>query len=165
MLEGTRLACADREAWYGDPDFSDIPLAALLDDAYAEERPASPSTTTGASSPSARRAATSRTSGRSCSLRHVHAGLGLQAAIDEPALHSEHMPGSFCPRRARPRGVPIEARYAPATVAALRDRGHDILLGDDWSLGRISAASAGAGDGWLRAAANSRGMQGYACAR
>jgi len=35
-------------------------------------------------------------------LRHVHAGLNLQEAIDAPAWHSEHFPSSFWPRAARP---------------------------------------------------------------
>ena len=35
-------------------------------------------------------------------LRHVHAGMNLQEAIDAPAWHSEHFPISFWPRTARP---------------------------------------------------------------
>ncbi|WP_449278319.1 gamma-glutamyltransferase family protein [Leucobacter sp. GX24907] len=38
LLECGKLAYADREAWYGDPDFSDIPLNDLLSDAYNDER-------------------------------------------------------------------------------------------------------------------------------
>lgn len=36
--EATKLAMADRLAWYGDPDFVDVPMAHLLSDAYARER-------------------------------------------------------------------------------------------------------------------------------
>jgi gamma-glutamyltranspeptidase/glutathione hydrolase len=50
------------------------------------------------------------------------------------------------------------------TVAALRERGHDVVVADDWSLGRLSAVSR-APDGVLRGAANPRGMQGYAVGR
>lgn len=39
-------------------------------------------------------------------LRHVHANMNLQEAIDAPAWHSEHFPISFWPRTARP-GVQI----------------------------------------------------------
>ncbi len=38
VVECAKLAFADREAWYGDPDFVDVPLAELLDPAYAEDR-------------------------------------------------------------------------------------------------------------------------------
>ena len=38
-------------------------------------------------------------------LRHVHAGMNLQEAIDAPAWHSEHFPISFWPRTARPGDV------------------------------------------------------------
>jgi gamma-glutamyltranspeptidase/glutathione hydrolase len=38
VTECAKLAFADREAWYGDPDFVDVPLAELLSPRYAEER-------------------------------------------------------------------------------------------------------------------------------
>jgi gamma-glutamyltranspeptidase/glutathione hydrolase len=38
VTEAMKLAFADREAYYGDPDFVDVPLDALLSDAYADER-------------------------------------------------------------------------------------------------------------------------------
>ncbi|WP_028876663.1 gamma-glutamyltransferase family protein [Teredinibacter turnerae] len=38
LLEALKLAFADREAYYGDPDFSDVPMATLLSDKYASER-------------------------------------------------------------------------------------------------------------------------------
>ena len=38
VIESAKLAFADREAWYGDPDFADVPLEALLSAAYADER-------------------------------------------------------------------------------------------------------------------------------
>jgi gamma-glutamyltranspeptidase / glutathione hydrolase len=38
VIECAKLAYADREAWYGDPDFTDVPLAALLSDDYAADR-------------------------------------------------------------------------------------------------------------------------------
>jgi gamma-glutamyltranspeptidase/glutathione hydrolase len=38
VTECAKLAFADREAWYGDPDFADVPLAELLSREYADER-------------------------------------------------------------------------------------------------------------------------------
>src|SRR6185503_66776 len=38
VVECAKLAFADREAWYGDPDFVDVPLDELLSQEYAGER-------------------------------------------------------------------------------------------------------------------------------
>jgi gamma-glutamyltranspeptidase / glutathione hydrolase len=38
VTECAKLSFADREAWYGDPAFSDVPLDELLSREYAEER-------------------------------------------------------------------------------------------------------------------------------
>src|SRR6266508_5471941 len=38
ITECAKLAFADREAWYGDPDFVDVPLELLLSRDYADER-------------------------------------------------------------------------------------------------------------------------------
>jgi gamma-glutamyltranspeptidase/glutathione hydrolase len=38
LVESAKLAFADREAWYGDPDFVDVPLQALLSPSYNDER-------------------------------------------------------------------------------------------------------------------------------
>jgi gamma-glutamyltranspeptidase/glutathione hydrolase len=38
VIEALKLAMADREAWYADPDFFDVPLAGLLSREYAAER-------------------------------------------------------------------------------------------------------------------------------
>src|SRR5438874_272072 len=38
VTECAKLAYADREAWYGDPDFVDVPMATLLSPAYNEAR-------------------------------------------------------------------------------------------------------------------------------
>ncbi len=37
-VEAAKLALADREAWYGDPDHVDVPLTELLSPGYAAER-------------------------------------------------------------------------------------------------------------------------------
>ena len=97
-------------------------------------------------------------------LNHVLFEPNLQAAIDLPMFHSSHFPSSFYPREAKPLNVELEARFAPELVDELRERGHDVDVTGEWSLGRLSAAARDA-DGTLRAAANPRGMQGYAVGR
>jgi len=96
-------------------------------------------------------------------LNHVVYGMNLQEAIDAPAFHTDHFPSSFYPRQSVPRSLAIESRAGTEVVAALRARGHDVSVRPPWSLGRMSAvASSG---GFLYAAANPRGMQGYAVGR
>ena len=96
-------------------------------------------------------------------LRHVHCGMNLQESIDAPAWHSEHFPSSFWPREARPGVLVVEGRLPPETIKELRRRGHIVEVEPDWSEGRLTAASR---DGKRRkAAANPRGMQGYAAGR
>ena len=98
-------------------------------------------------------------------LVHVHFGLNLQEAIDAPNFHTEHFPSSFYPRTSASGRIVVEERIGPDVVAGLRARNHDEGVVDGWSLGRISAVSRHDGDGSLRAAANPRGMQGYAVGR
>jgi gamma-glutamyltranspeptidase / glutathione hydrolase len=96
-------------------------------------------------------------------LRHVHARLNLQEAIDAPAWHSEHFPISFWPRTARPGTLVMESRVPAESRKELEKRGHVVEVGPAWSEGRLTAASR---DGRRRrAAANPRGMQGYAAGR
>jgi gamma-glutamyltranspeptidase/glutathione hydrolase len=89
--------------------------------------------------------------------------MNLQEAIDAPAWHSEHFPISFWPRTARPGVLVVEGRLPQATVKELERRGHIVEVDADWCEGRLTAA---ARDGRRRrAAANPRGMQGYAAGR
>jgi gamma-glutamyltranspeptidase/glutathione hydrolase len=93
----------------------------------------------------------------------AHFGLGLQEAIDAPMFHNEHFPESFYPRQQRPRVLLLEDRFGEDVARDLARRGHLVEPQGPWSLGRLSAAST---DGEiLRAAANPRGMQGYAAGR
>ena len=270
VVECAKLAFADREAWYGDPDFADVPLDLLLSTAYADERralvthEASAELRPGGPDPrlpapvKGRLAAgvgePTRASGDTVHLdvvdrdgnivsatpsggwlwsspvvpglgfplgtrgqmfwleeglpnsleprkrprttlspslafrdgdpylafgtpggdqqdqwslvfflHHVDFGLDLQAAIDAPAFHTNHFPSSFYPRDAHPRQIEVEEPFARAEIDELRARGHDVVVAEDWSLGRVSAA--GRENGVVKAAANPRGMQGYAVGR
>ena len=269
VVECAKLAFADREAWYGDPDFVDVPLDLLLSKEYAEERralvgetasaelrpggdgPRLPSPVTGAvvagageptrasdtchvdvadrwgnlvsatpsggwlwSSPvvpklgfplgtraqmfwleeglpnslePGKRPRTTLSPSLAFRggdpylafgtpggdqqdqwslnffLRHVHGGLNLQEAIDAPSFDTNHFPSSFYPRDSKPREVELEARFGDDVARALRERGHDVVVTGDWSLGRVSAVARE--DGLLKGAANPRGMQGYTVGR
>jgi gamma-glutamyltranspeptidase/glutathione hydrolase len=97
-------------------------------------------------------------------VRHVDLGLDLQAAIDAPEFHTDHLISSFYPRGFEPKSLALESRFGSRTVAELQRRGHDVTLSPPWSLGRVTAV-AREPDGVLKAGANARGMQGYAIGR
>ena len=96
-------------------------------------------------------------------LNHLTFGMNLQQAIDFPSFHSAHMPSSFYPRAAQPRALDVESRVGAPVIEELRRRGHLVTVRPAWSLGRVSAVARR--DGMLYAAANPRGMQGYAVGR
>jgi gamma-glutamyltranspeptidase/glutathione hydrolase len=96
-------------------------------------------------------------------LRHLVGGYDLQQAIDAPTFHTTSANESFWPRERIPGGVVIENRIGESVLDDLRRRGHDVTVAGPWTLGRLSAVAID-GDG-LRAAANPRGMQGYAVGR
>jgi len=100
-------------------------------------------------------------------LRHAALGMNLQEAIDAPAWHVDHFPGSFWPRTTVLNRLTLESRFPAETVEALRAAGHDVRVGPAWSEGRVSACTRepAAGGLLLRAGANPRGMQGYAVGR
>ena len=96
-------------------------------------------------------------------LRHVHFGLNLQEAIDAPGFSTAHFPNSFYPRETDIGHLAVEGRFPKETIDNLIKKGHKVIIDDDWSLGRMTAASK---DGEiLKAAANPRFMQGYAIGR
>ncbi|MHA6263588.1 gamma-glutamyltransferase family protein [Arenibacterium sp. CAU 1754] len=97
-------------------------------------------------------------------LRLVHGSANLQAAIDAPLFHTTHFQSSFYPRAARRGHLMIEPAFGDAVIADLRDRGHDIELAQDWTVGRLTAAAREV-DGLLKAAATPRLMQAYAVGR
>jgi len=96
-------------------------------------------------------------------LRHIHHGMNLQEAIDAPSFHTEHQPSSFYPRHASPGRLMAEGRFSQDTFDVLKAKGHDLIVGEDWSEGRLSAVTWE--DGIVKAGANPRGMQGYAVGR
>ncbi|MFF3340044.1 gamma-glutamyltransferase family protein [Streptomyces flavidovirens] len=91
--------------------------------------------------------------------------LALQEAIDAPNWHNDSFPGSFHPRGMRPGSVTVESRMDAGVVGELRRRGHHVTVGGPWSEGRLCAVARDPRTGVLSAAANPRGMQGYAVGR
>ena len=101
-------------------------------------------------------------------IRHAVHGLNLQESIEAPSWHVDHFPASFWPHQTTLNQIALEGRFPPATLDALRQRGHGVRVTDPWSEGRLSACSRefdAKGRLLLRAAASPRGMQGYAVGR
>ena len=70
-------------------------------------------------------------------LNHVAFGMDLQEALDAPTVHTTHFPSSFYPREAHPGRVVAESRLPTETIAELRRRGHEMVLADGWSHGKV----------------------------
>jgi gamma-glutamyltranspeptidase / glutathione hydrolase len=98
-------------------------------------------------------------------LRHLVGGLDLQAAIDAPSFHTTSFPSSFYPRETVPGELVVEDRLGDAVLRDLAGRGHRVVRGGPWSLGRLCAVARDPETGVLTAGANPRGEQGYACGR
>lgn len=98
-------------------------------------------------------------------LHHLVGGLSLQEAIDAASFHTTSFPSSFAPRAGEPGVMVAESRLGPEVLGGLRSRGHEVVDAGPWSLGRLSAVARDPATGLLTAAANPRGMQGYAVGR
>ena len=98
-------------------------------------------------------------------LRIIVGGYSPQQAIDAPALHTTSLPESFWPRTWTPAGAVVEDRLGDEVIEGLRRRGHRVTRAGAWALGRVSAVGRDTATGVLWAAANPRGMQGYAAGR
>jgi gamma-glutamyltranspeptidase/glutathione hydrolase len=93
-----------------------------------------------------------------------HGAPDLQASIDAPSVHSEHMPSSFYPRHARPGVLSVESRIPQDTLDALAARGHVLERKGPWEHGRVLAATHDPETGTVEAAASPRFAIAYAIA-
>ena len=59
----------------------------------------------------------------------------------------------------------VEARLSDEVITGLEARGHRVTRAGGWTLGRLSSVGRDPETGILSAAANPRGMQGYAAGR
>ena len=98
-------------------------------------------------------------------LRRLVGGYEPQQAIDAPMFHTDAMVASFAPRTVRPASLTVESRVGDEVIGELRARGHEVTVMGPWTLGRLSAVGVDPERGWLFAASNSRGAQGYAAGR
>ncbi|MBB6392299.1 gamma-glutamyltransferase family protein [Microbacterium thalassium] len=98
-------------------------------------------------------------------LRMLAGGYAAQEAIDAPILHTVALVDSFWPRTWEPAGAVVEDRIGDDIVEGLARRGHDVVRAGEWRLGRLSAVGIDRDRGTVWAAANPRGMQGYAAGR
>nr|WP_202447738.1 gamma-glutamyltransferase [Streptomyces sp. SID5468] len=95
----------------------------------------------------------------------VRGGPDLQGAVDAPGWHTDSLVSSFHPRTWQPGALTVESRFGEPAVAGLRRRGHRVTVGGPWTEGRLCAVARDPATGTLYAAANPRGMQGYAVGR
>ena len=97
-------------------------------------------------------------------LRLLHETDNLQAAIDAPLFHTNHLQSSFYPRDFKPGSLMVEPNLGADTIDALKAMGHNLVVAEPWTIGRLTAASRQR-DGRLKAAATPRLMQAYAVGR
>lgn len=98
-------------------------------------------------------------------IRTLVFGMSPQAAIDAPTFHSTAVVSSFWPRTWEPRGAVVEDRLGDELINDLETRGHTVHRAGDWALGRLCVVGVDRDRREIFAAANPRGMQGYAIAR
>ena len=73
-------------------------------------------------------------------LRHVHHGMNLQEAIEQPMFHTAHFPSSFYPRERKPGHLLAEEASGPRCWRSCAAAA-TIWKAPAWSVGRLVAAS------------------------
>ena len=66
-------------------------------------------------------------------LNVVEFGMNPQEAVEAPRFNSEAMFSTFDNHGDQPLALAVEKRFEPAVLDALRARGHQLVLGADWS--------------------------------
>jgi gamma-glutamyltranspeptidase/glutathione hydrolase len=95
-------------------------------------------------------------------LNCVDFGMNLQVAVDAPTFHTSHFPASFHPHSAQPGTMHVESRIPGSTVSALREKGHTVEVGGEWSHGRVLGIRFDAESGVISGVATARLETGYA---
>ncbi|MFI6582803.1 gamma-glutamyltransferase family protein [Embleya sp. NPDC050493] len=98
-------------------------------------------------------------------VNHVDFGMSPQQAVEAATFHTDHVPSSFTPRRARPLAAVVEQDgFDPGVLTELRRRGHEVQTVAPMTLGKVCATGPDSHGGVL-AAASPRGQQAYAVVR
>ena len=95
-------------------------------------------------------------------LNLVHFGMGIQEAIDAPTFHSLHFPSSFYPRAQFPGRVVVEDRIPEKVRIELERRGHEVVVAEPWSNGRVLGIRIDPDRGLIFGGASPRGETAYA---
>ena len=95
-------------------------------------------------------------------LNYVDFGMNIQEALEAPTVHSEHFPSSFYPRKAYPARVLAEGRIDRKVLGELQQRGHEIVVNDDWLHGKVLAIHYDEERGVIVGSASPRHGIGYA---
>ena len=95
-------------------------------------------------------------------LNYMEFGMNLQKALDSPTFHSVHFPSSFYPRNSYPKRLIVESNISGKTIEDLKQRGHEVLLTDPWSNGKVMAIHYDKKTGMIAGAVSARGNIGYA---
>ena len=64
-------------------------------------------------------------------------GMNLQEAADAASFHIEHFPCSFDPRQMLIKRLNVERRVGTEVIEELKARGHDVVVDDDWTHGKV----------------------------
>ena len=97
-------------------------------------------------------------------LNYVDFGMDLQQALDAPTVHTVHFPSSFYPRESFPGRLVAESRIPREVITALEDRGHEVMLKDPWSNGKVLGIRFDPDRGVISGAASPKGNIGYTIA-
>ena len=88
--------------------------------------------------------------------------MNVQEALDAPTVHSLHFPSSFYPREAYPGRMVVEGRIPPEVIAELERRGHEVVVNDGWTNGKVMGIRYDKDRGVLLGGVSPRGSIGYA---
>ena len=95
-------------------------------------------------------------------LNYVDFDMNLQEALEAPTFYSLHFPSSFYPRPAYPSRVMIEGRIPHKVIADLERRGHEVIVTEGWSHGKVMSIRYDKEHGIILGGASPNGNIGYA---